>query len=51
MCGDYLSNAPYLPFIVGSPLHVRGLPVADLIINNKLGITPACAGTTKTIDK
>ncbi len=47
MCGDYPGNATYKICSRGSPLHVRGLPCTLLIPASKLGITPACAGTTR----
>ncbi len=46
VCGDYNTPFRLLPWQVGSPPRVRGLPRRDPIASHQPGITPACAGTT-----
>ena len=46
MCGDYEVTPSWHSFLVGSPLHVRGLLVSESVDFPADGITPACAGTT-----
>ena len=46
MCGDHIKSEPQLWTVGGSPPHVRGPLISELISSSGLGITPACAGTT-----
>ena len=48
MCGDYSSSPRPFSFRVGSPPRVRGLHRNAGIARQRGGITPACAGTTRT---
>ena len=47
MCGDYLNSHQQRIYVVGSPLHVRGLQGVGEAGAEAIRITPACAGTTQ----
>ncbi len=47
MCGDHKFDYSCKFVIWGSPPHVRGPPEIFSLIKEELGITPACAGTTR----
>mgnify|MGYP006894306394 CR=1 FL=1 len=46
MCGDHSKINSKFKMARGSPPHVRGPQARSNLQNIKLGITPACAGTT-----
>src|SRR5690554_6944271 len=46
MCGDHLKFQKIAVHPLGSPPHVRGPRITDMLIDYMKGITPACAGTT-----
>ena len=48
MCGDHYLISPYSYTTPGSPPHVRGPPPHGTTEQTSAGITPACAGTTRT---
>ena len=51
MCGDHVDICKRNNIDEGSPPHVRG-PLAGIVaLVMKIGITPACAGTTKEVEK
>ncbi len=47
MCGDHFIEISFRKSVEGSPPHVRGPPRVGTPTEKKVGITPACAGTTK----
>ena len=48
MCGEHASRAPESPALRGSSPHVRGAHRADLVCRRRVGIIPACAGSTRS---
>ena len=48
VCGEYSRMPAYSHSQVGSPPRVRGIPDDPSQPTGRLGITPACAGNTKT---
>ena len=46
MCGNHCGNCLWVDDIEGSPPRVREPPGHDVPDFKRLGITPACAGTT-----
>ena len=47
MCGDHALSLSLFCFLWGSPPHVRGPQLLEYLLYSYLGITPACAGTTR----
>ena len=47
VCGKNARDAAMSPRLVGSPPRVREKPLKSLMIGEKSGITPACAGKTR----
>ena len=46
MCGEHHLSFQLVPYLQGSPPHVRGTPIQALAACFLLRITPACAGNT-----
>ena len=47
MCGEYIDPRDMLNPIMGSPPRVRGVLLLGYAVRVVVGITPACAGSTK----
>ena len=47
MCGEHESRAAMSLVESGSSPHVRGAPVAPVMVSGVVGIIPACAGSTR----
>ena len=49
MCGDHIRFVCFFCIYWGSPPHVRGPHMYSRTRSQKIGITPACAGTTASV--